>query len=642
MNIRHRLNIANVVGSLAGVAVAIWIAFTALSSVDKTQDAVDRAFESLRYAVEFRKMMALASDNVQNIIRMDKVEEIPNYMAEHHRLSRIISYVKTELESNASSVALKSSIAELSAELKDWQRNANILFGMVESQSVPTAEVMARHDTKLTSLMEDVLRVTNLDATQASERIKDQLINSLSVAGAVGLAILCAALLIGLRTVAVVSRGLRSISSDMQRLAKGDMNIQDTHADRKDEIGTMAQSVRFFREALEERSTLEKQKAEESKIQGQLADQQTTLIDRLEQIVAAGVAGDFSASMDRDGLEGAQLQLADSVNTLLDAVGSGLAAISLVMSDLADANLSSRMEGDFKGSFASLRNDVNKTCETLATLIHKVQAMVHNIDEGTRSLSTNGRELTARSDEQSASISATVQTVDAMVVRVAESRDLSDGAVNRAGEAENRADHGQSVVSQSVAAIREIEKSSQKITDIISVIESIAFQTNLLALNAAVEAARAGESGKGFAVVATEVRTLAQRTTDAAHDISQLIRDSSTKVDQGVVLAEATGTALVEIKESIATMARDVRSISTESAQLSKEAMDVRAAMTNLETLSTQSAEIVGQSAETTRDFEHMTRELSSAVAQFRVEGTDPVVVQGGNGEDLADDALSA
>ncbi len=628
MKISHRLNIAILAGSVAGIAVAIWIAISAISSAEQTKVEVDRAFDSLRYAVEFRNIMTEAHDNVERLMGMENVTKIDAYTAEHHRMSNLLDYVADEIENFAHSDELKAAVADLRMKRALWQRHANIVFGLEASSDVPTQEVMARHKSGLDEQMELVLRVSNLDATEASVHIKDQLIASLSVAGLIGAAIITGAALFGLATVRTVGSGLRSLGGDMERLAQGDMNIDASMSEREDEIGIMAKSVSYFRQALEERAALEERQEAEAETQRELAKQQSTVIDRLEKIVAAGVAGDFSASMDSTGLEGPQLQLADSVNTLLDAVGSGLAAISLVMSDLAVANLSSRMEGDFNGSFASLRDDVNKTCETLASLIHKVQAMVHNIDTGTQSLANNGSELTKRSADQTRSIDETSKTVDAMVARVAESTQMSKAAVNRANEAEKHADHGQSVVSQSVEAIREIEKSSQKITDIISVIESIAFQTNLLALNAAVEAARAGESGKGFAVVATEVRTLAQRTTEAANDISQLILDSSSKVEQGVVLAEAAGRALKDIKDSISTVSGDIHSISSENAQLSSEAKDVRAAMASLETLNMQSADIVSQSGETTSEFEQMTRELSSAVAKFQVEGGEPIVVE--------------
>lgn len=628
MKITTRLYLAISACGFAGIAIALWIAFSAFSSAERTKDAVDQAFEGLRYAVEFKNLMSTAHDNLENLLRMENAAAVPEIVAEHQRIVKVLGYVSAQIDTHSVSPALIEAVAKLQAEQKAWEADAAVLFGLTVSNEVPTVEVMDRHRNALERYMADVLRIKNIAATEASTRIKDQLVNSLVTAGSIGAILMAIAGALAFTTVRKVSRGLLSLGGDMTRLAEGNMDIDRSLADRTDEIGDMAKSVGFFRQALEDRAALEARRKEEAETQRRLADQQRMLIDRLEKIVAAGVAGDFSASMDCSDLDGPQLQLAGSVNTLLDAVGSGLAAISLVMSDLADANLSSRMEGEFSGSFATLRNDVNTTCETLASLIHKVQAMVHNIDEGTLNLAKNGRDLTSRSQEQTGSIGTTVQTVEAIVARVSQSRELGDGAVKRASEAESRAEHGQSVVSESVAAIREIERASEKITDIISVIESIAFQTNLLALNAAVEAARAGESGKGFAVVATEVRTLAQRTTEAAHDISQLIRDSSDKVEQGVVLAEATGTALEEIKDSIQTMARDVRSISQESTQLAAEAKDVRSAMTDLETLNRQSAEIVAQSSETTNDFEQMTRELSSAVAQFKVEGGEPVVVE--------------
>ena len=180
MKISHRLNLAMFAGSLAGIAAAIWIAITAISSADQTQVAVERAFESTRYAVESRNLMTAANDNITNVLRMDNVERLPDYESEHIRISDVLAYVAGEIEANAGSDELQAAVLALRQEVDHWKADADVLVGIVPSTEVPTVEVMDRHNAALDRLMADVTRQTNLDATLATTRIKEQLLNSVT------------------------------------------------------------------------------------------------------------------------------------------------------------------------------------------------------------------------------------------------------------------------------------------------------------------------------------------------------------------------------------------------------------------------------------------------------------------------------
>ncbi len=210
--------------------------------------------------------------------------------------------------------------------------------------------------------------------------------------------------------------------------------------------------------------------------------------------------------------------------------------------------------------------------------------------------------------------------MEEMASTVRSNAENAERANAKASDASRRAVDGRSVVSETVTAMDRIEKSSGRISDITALIDSIAFQTNLLALNASVEAARAGEAGRGFAVVASEVRTLAQRSADAAREIKELIAESSTHVSSGVELVNRSGEALDGITAAITSLAESIAEISSASREQSAGVEEISSAVTRMDEMTQQNAGLAEQSATAARALETQAAELGELVSVFRLD----------------------
>jgi methyl-accepting chemotaxis protein len=266
---------------------------------------------------------------------------------------------------------------------------------------------------------------------------------------------------------------------------------------------------------------------------------------------------------------------------------------------------------------------VNTMVEQIRTAIGGIKTSAREVTNASAEISESTTDLSQRTEEQAASLEETTASMEEISTTVRKNADNARMASDSAASTRAVADRGGEVAAKAVKAMSRIEESSGKIADIIGVIDEIARQTNLLALNAAVEAARAGDAGRGFAVVATEVRSLAQRSSQAAKDISHLITNSSGQVKEGVSLVNQAGAALNEIVDSIRTVAAVVSDIATASSEQTTGLDEINKALGQMDDVTQRNSALVEENAATAKTLEQLAKLMDEQVAFFRVDDTN-------------------
>ncbi|MCW2005405.1 methyl-accepting chemotaxis protein [Xanthomonas arboricola] len=345
-------------------------------------------------------------------------------------------------------------------------------------------------------------------------------------------------------------------------------------------------------------------------------------------LVQSALLGDFTQRLALQDKHGFYLEFGRQLNDLVDTTAQGLERISRLLSALAEGDLTVRMDGDFQGVFARMRDDANATVAQLTGIVSGIQTSATQINAAASEIAAGNNDLSQRTEQQAANLEETAASMEELTSTVKQNAESARQANQLAIGAASVASHGGEVVAQVVTTMSGIEVSSKKIAEIISVIDGIAFQTNILALNAAVEAARAGEQGRGFAVVASEVRTLAQRSAGAAKEIKHLIDDSVSKVAQGSSLVHQAGTTMAEIVASVQRVTDIMGEISAASQEQSAGIEQVNLTVTQMDEATQQNAALVEEATAAARAMEEQAGQLSDAVAVFKLShATAPVAV---------------
>ena len=313
----------------------------------------------------------------------------------------------------------------------------------------------------------------------------------------------------------------------------------------------------------------------------------------------------------RDQLVAAEAAKTEQTTMIVDSIGSAL-------SKLAEGDLVSRVEADLQGPFAKLKADFNAAATSLQTTLSQVTEAAGGINSGASDIRQASDDLSQRTEQQAASLEETAAALDEITSTVRSTADNANSANAAVRSAREEAVHSGEVVRRAVEAMGGIERSSSEISEIISVIDGIAFQTNLLALNAGVEAARAGDAGRGFAVVASEVRALAQRSAEAAKDVKTRISTSSLQVEAGVQLVGETGTALEHIINRIGEIDALVSEIAQSTVQQSTGLQQINTAVSEMDGVTQQNAAMVEEATAAARSLASEVDGMSRQIARFR------------------------
>jgi methyl-accepting chemotaxis protein len=278
----------------------------------------------------------------------------------------------------------------------------------------------------------------------------------------------------------------------------------------------------------------------------------------------------------------------------------------------AEIEVGARDASSMMFTMKSMRNALTQT-------ISEIKSSADHVATASQQIASGNRDLSQRTESQAASLQETAASMEQITSMVRRTADNAKEASNVAGSAASVTERSNEMMTEVVASMREIADGSNRMVDIISVIEGIAFQTNILALNAAVEAARAGEEGRGFAVVAGEVRTLAQRSANAAKEIRELIQNSATKVGAGSALVERTGVTLEQTRDAIARVVSLVHEIAAAALEQSSGIDQVNIAVTQMDSVTQQNAALVEEATAAAHALEEQAVRLRESVAVFRV-----------------------
>ena len=347
--------------------------------------------------------------------------------------------------------------------------------------------------------------------------------------------------------------------------------------------------------------------------------------EQIDGVINAVSQGDFSRTMALDDVDGIYKKLGDGVNKLVTVVDKATTDISLMLKGLAEGSLDRRIANDYQGKFGELKHYANDTAERLTGIVAQIRMATGEVESAADEIASGTSDLSSRTEQAAASLEETAASTEEMAATVRQNAANAGNANSLASEANATAGQGGEVVKQAVEAMSGIEASAQKITDIIGVIDEIAFQTNLLALNASVEAARAGEAGKGFAVVAQEVRQLAQRSAQAASDIKTVIQDSNGQVKDGVRLVNQAGEVLEDIVGSIGKVASIVKDISNASQEQSSGVQEINNSVASMDEMTQQNSALVEQSTAAAKALNDQAKNLTELVGFFQLEDSTTV-----------------
>ncbi len=454
--------------------------------------------------------------------------------------------------------------------------------------------------------------VSDLEAMEAAQI---RMAATIAGAAAVVLGVLC------ILIVRSVTRPMGRLQRRMSALAGGDLDAPIPDRTARDEVGAMARALEVFRgQAAEVRRLQAESQAAEARADAARRAMLEDLGQSFGSVVETAAKGDFSRRIERRYDDPALARLADGLNDLMARAQGGLRDVGRVLERLSQGDLTARMDGTHHGEFGVVQKGLNGTVQRLREMLETVRLLSDRILADTASIADSARNLSTRSESQAASLEQTSANMEQLSATVKSNAENAAQAADSALQSQAEASRGSGVVGEAVEAMRAIEAGAKKMGDIVGVIDGFAFQTNLLALNAAVEAARAGEAGKGFAVVASEVRTLAQRSAEAARDIRSLIDASGGQVSSGARLVADTGEALDALSVRLAGMGGMVEEIARATREQSTGLDEIRAAIGALDRITQENAALAETSARVAASLSEEGGALRSAMAVFQLD----------------------
>ncbi len=476
------------------------------------------------------------------------------------------------------------------------------------------AALLPRIDALFTQNLEDMNRTKEAAADMRSQARLGATIGLLAVA----VFSLFVAFVIGRS----IGRPLAQMTGLMTALAAGDHSQPVPELKRSDEVADMARALGVFKQNAIEKARLDA--AEKIRLENEQREaaearaRDARISQQIAEFCTAIGGGALDRRVDTDGLDGVFRELAQQMNGLAGMLQEMAGELAGVMGAMADGDLSKRVAGEYGGVFGELKSSSNRMSEVLRDFAGRLNESAKATKMASAEISSGSQDLAQRTESQAASIEETAASMHEITTTVKQNADNAQAASQLAAAARHTADKGGEITQQAVDAVTRIEESARRISDIVGLIDEIAFQTNLLALNASVEAARAGEAGKGFAVVAQEVRALAQRSADASRDIKALITESNSQVKAGATLVNQTGASLTEIVSAIKKVSDIVAEIAAASREQASGLEQINTAVAQMDEMTQRNGALVEETSASAQQLANQSAQLAELVAFFR------------------------
>jgi methyl-accepting chemotaxis protein len=424
--------------------------------------------------------------------------------------------------------------------------------------------------------------------------------------------------------IATLTRPITRITGVMNTLATGNTGIDVTGSERGDEIGEMAKAVQVFKTSMiareEAEAQIARQREENEQRRAEREAREKAAGEEIATLVNKVANGDLAGRISESGKDGFFLSTSQELNRLAATLQTMAGELAEVMGAMAEGDVTRSVRGEYHGVFGQLKVSANGMAERLRDFAGRLTSTTHAVKTAAGEITNSSQDLAQRTESQAAAIEETAASMHEVTTTVKQNADNAQAANQLAVAARDTAEKGGSVVADAVAAVSRIEDSAQKISDIVGLIDEIAFQTNLLALNASVEAARAGEAGKGFAVVAQEVRALAQRSANASKDIKALITESNAQVKTGATLVNQTGGSLTEIVTAIKKVSDIVAEIAAASREQATGLDQINTAVGSMDEMTQRNAALVEESTAAAQTLNNQAVQLAELVGFFRVD----------------------
>ncbi len=341
---------------------------------------------------------------------------------------------------------------------------------------------------------------------------------------------------------------------------------------------------------------------------------------QIDELARAARAGDFSMRGDATAFQFQFKAMVEHLNGMMASSQASIADVSDVLRAISHGDLTARMDGEYDGVFARMRDDANTTTAQLTGIVRGIQVAADSINNAAQELAAGNNDLSRRTEQQAANLEEAAASMEELTSTVRQNAELARQADSEAHAAGAAVRETEQAMAQMASVMGEIDQSSARISEISTVIDGIAFQTNILALNAAVEAARAGEQGRGFAVVASEVRTLAQRAGVAAKEIKELIEDAAAKVKSGLAVTVESEAAIARVAQASSRTTQLMSDIAAASKEQAAGIEQVNQVVVQMDQVTQQNAALVEEATAASRALEEQAHALTTSVAVFQLE----------------------